>query len=355
MRTQIRSILALTALLAARPIHAQTDELNPSPAQAPRRISAPSEERKGTEKETQKEQIRNLLAHTRALAKWTPNETAFLSVLDQLDERVVAAKEGELAPLDEFGPYFSRLTGTLARMEASVGSLQTPVELCDLSRRKELFLLFLDALDVEGQVPVQAMICEKLAAGEETEGGPSQACIATNFAVLAARSLHDLIVVCEPSLARSDADAGRLERLSIELAGVQARVQESVRSAERDLTQAMSMVAGHVNEVSSVQTKHLEDLTVRLEIERALQLGSLYGSIYLPEANGGRLESVRTIVAETIQNVLDSGESANGADAKLAEGDIQFKGRHFKQAFRLYSAAYKAAVGLAPKQHQQAP
>jgi hypothetical protein len=111
----------------------------------------------------------------------------------------------------------------------------------------------------------------------------------------------------------------------------------------------MSVVAGVTAEVSSVQTKKLEDLTVRLEIERALQQGSPYGSLYLPEANGGRLEIVRAIVGETIQNVVHSGESANQASAKLAAGDEQLKGGHFKQAFRLYSEAYTAAVALPTK------
>lgn len=353
MRTTIRSILLLTVLLtvlfAARAVHAQADELKSPASQTQRRGLAQSDERKGSETEKQKDLILRLLDRTRALARWTPNETSFLTLLDQVQERVVGAKEIELAPLEEFAPYLSHLTEILARMEARVGSLQTPVEICDLSRRKELFLLLLDALDVEGQVPVQARICEKLAPGEETDGGVSQACVATNFAFLAARSIQDLIVVCEPSLARSDAGAGHIERLSVELAGVQARVQEGVRSSERNLTQAMTVVAGHVAEVSSTHTKYLEELTVRLEIERMLQQGTPYGSLYLPEANGGRLDAVRTIVSVTIQNVLDSGESANGAGAKLAEGDAQMKAGHFKQAFRLYCAAYKAAVGLAPK------
>jgi len=128
-----------------------------------------------------------------------------------------------------------------------------------------------------------------------------------------------------------------------------------VRSAKHELTNAMTFVAEHVAEISSVQRQQLEDLTVRLEIERALQQGLPYGSIYLPEANGGRLELVRSIVSSTIQNVLNSGETANGASDKLAAGDIQLKGRHFKEAFRLYCAAYKAAVGPAPKQPASSP
>ena len=352
MPMTFRSILALSAILVARAVHAQADALNPPPGEAPRPIGiASSEEGKANAKEKQKEQILALLDHTRALARWMPNETSFLTVLDRVQERLVAAKEIELAPLLEFDPYISSLTATLARMEARVSALQTPVEICDPSRRRDLFLLFLDALDVDGQGQVQARICERIAAEAEPEGSLSQACIATSLGLLAARSMHDLIVVCEPSLAHasSDSTGGRFERLSVELAGVQAGVQDSVRSANRELTQAISVVAGHVAEVSSVQTKQLEDLTVRLEIEKALQEGSPYGSLYLPEANGGRLEVVRAIVGETIQHVLDSGESANQASAKLAAGDDQFKDGHFKQAFRLYSDAYKAAVALPSK------
>jgi hypothetical protein len=347
-----RSILALTAVLSARAVHAQIDDVKPPPGESSRPTGiVSSEEGKAEAKEKQKAQILDLLDHTRALARWMPNETSFLTVLDRVQERLVATKEIELAPLLEFDPHLSNLTATLARMEARLSTLQTPAELCDPSRKRELFLLFLDALDVDGQGQVQARICEKIASEGEAEGNLSQACIATSLGLLAARSMRDVIVVCEPSLARASPDAGgaRFERLSVELAGVQAGVQDSVRSVKREVTQTMSVIAGVMADVSSVQTKHLGDLTVRLEIERALQQGSLYGSLYLPEANGGRLEVVRAIVSETIQNVLRSGESANQASEKLAAGDDQLKGGHFKQAFRLYSEAYKAAMALPPK------
>jgi len=344
-------MLALIAILAVRAIHAQADALNPPPGDTPRPIGIASiEEGKANTKE--KPKLLLLLDHTRALAKWMPNETSFLAVLDRVQERLVAAKEIELAPLLPFDPYLAGLTATLARMEARVSGLQTAVEICDPSHRQDLFLLFLDALEVDGQGKVQARICEAISSDAETEGSLSQACIATSLGLLVARSMHDYIVVCEPTLARasSDTSGARFERLSIELAGVQAGVQESVRSSKLELTQAMSMVAGHIAETSSAQSKELEDLTVRLEIERALQQGSPYGSLYLPAANGGRLEVVRAIVGETIQHVLDSGESANQASAKLAAGDDQRKDGHFKQAFRLYSEAYKAAMALPPKQ-----
>jgi hypothetical protein len=340
MRMTFVSVLALTAILVARSAHAQVDALNPPPGEG-----------KADAKEKQKEQVLLLLDHTRALARWTPNETSFLAVLDRVQARLVATKEIELAPLVEFDPYFSGLTATLARIEARVRALATPAEICDPSRKRELFLLYLDTLDVDGQGQVQARICEKIASEDQADGSPSQACVATGLGLFVARSMHDLIVVCEPSLANASSDAGgeRFARLSVELAGVQAGIQDSVRSTKRELTQALSVLAGSMGEVSSVQTKGLEDLTVRLEIERALQQGSPYGSLYLPAASGGRLEIVRAIVDETIQNVLHSGESANQASAKLAAGDDQLKDGHFKQAFRLYSEAYKAAVALPTK------
>jgi hypothetical protein len=352
MSMTIRTILALTAILVARALHAQTDDLNPKPWPAPQPAGiSSSEDGKATANGKQKDRVFLLLDHTRALARWMPNETSFLAVLDRVQERLNSAKEIDLAPMQEFDTYLSDLTATLARMEARVSALQTPAEICDPSRKEDLFLLFLDALDAEGQGKVQGKICEKLASADEKDGSLSQVCIGTSLGLLAARSMHDLIVVCEPSLANASADAGgrRFEQLSVELAGVQANVQESVRSSKRELTEALSMVAVHVADVSSVGTKQLEDLTVRLEIERALQQGLPYGSLYLPEANGGRLEVVRAIVSQTIQSVLDSGESANQASAKLVAGDEQFKERHFKQAFRLYSEAYKAAVALPPK------
>ena len=336
-------VLVLTAMLAAQ---AAPPEETPGSI-----VATPSEVGKASSREKQKAQLLLLVDHTRALARWMPNETSFVAVLDQVQDRLVAAKEIELAPLIEFEPYLADLTETLDRIETRVSTVQATADLCDPSRRSDRFLLFLDTLAVDGQGQVQARVCEKIAFEADPEGGLAQACIATSLGLLVGQSIHDLLVVCEPSLARASADTGgaRLERLSLELAGVQSSVQDSVRSTKLELTQAMSVVAGHVAETSAAYTKQLEDLTVRLEIERALQQGTPYGSIYLPLANGGRLELVRAIVDETIKNVIDSGETANQAITKLVAGDDQLKQGHFKQAFRLYSEAYKAAVALPPK------
>src|SRR5215471_16718180 len=131
--------LALAVLLAAGTIHARADELTPSPGSAP-----PRAEGQGTSSVKPKDRILRLLEVTRALARWTPNEASFLGVLDGVQERIIGAKGSELAPMEEFTPYLSHLTAALSRMEARVGSLQSAAELCDPSRRRELFLLFLD-------------------------------------------------------------------------------------------------------------------------------------------------------------------------------------------------------------------
>jgi hypothetical protein len=350
MRSGICSTLALSAFFAVRAIHAQADVLNPTSGSAPQQGDV--KRREEGKRIENKKGILEFLEATRALARWTPNEESFLSVLDGVQQEVTGAKESELAPMAEFMPYLSHLSVTLSRMESRVSSLHSAAELCDPSRRRELLLLFLDVLDVDGQRPVQAKVCELFASEQESEERLSRVCIGSGLAFFATRSLHDLIVICEPSLAHASTDnsAAQIDRLSAELASVQAGMQKSVRSVKLELTGAMAVVAEHVAGVSSVQTKQLEDLTVRLEIERALQQGLPYASIYLPEANGGRLEVVRSIVNETIQNVLKSGETANGASENLAEGDIQRTGGHFKEAFRLYCAAYKAAVGPASKQ-----
>jgi hypothetical protein len=358
MRSKIRSVLALTVLFAARAIHAQAGDPNPAPGSAPRPSGVtPGEQRPGIESEKQKDRILHFLDVTKALARWTPSEASFLNVLGGVQDQVAVAKESDLAPMGEFTPYLSDLTAALSRMEARVSPLHSAAELCDPSRKRDLFLLFLDALDVDGQRPVQARICEKFASEQEAESGLSRVCIGTSLAFFAAQSIHDLTVLCDPSLARapSDTNAAQIDRLSAELKTVQANVENSVRSAKKEMTSAVTFVAQNVAEVSSVQTKQLQDLTVRLEIERALQQGLPYGSIYLPAANGGRLEAVRSIVSETIQNVVNSGETANGASDKLAAGDIQLKGGHFKEAFRLYCVAYKAAVGPSSKQPASPP
>jgi hypothetical protein len=312
----------------------------------------PAQTAGATAKPKEKEKILQLLDDAEALGRWMPNEPSFMAVLGKVHDQLAAADESEFTPLREFDPHFSHLEATLARMRDRMDSVQAATELCDPARRSDLFLLFLDTLDAEGHRKVNARICEKLASLDESSESLAQVCVGSNLAFLAARSMHDLVLVCDPTIDRtSNASAEGLDQLRSELAGMSAGVQESVRNARRDLTQAMTVVAGHVSEVTLANTSSLQgtiregqDHALRLEIEKALESGKSYGALYLPQANGGQLETVRNIVATTIENVLSSGETQNGATSKLAAGDDEYKKGHYKKAFRLYSDAYAAAI-----------
>jgi hypothetical protein len=198
---------------------------------------------------------------------------------------------------------------------------------------------------------VTTKICEKLASAEDATESLTQACVASDLAHLAARSMHDLVVMCDPAIGKASADdsSERYEQLRSDVAGV----QESVGAAKRDLTSAMTIVAGHVSEVSRANSASVQDTvllardqTLRLEIERALEAGKPYGVLCLPQAFGGQLEVVRRIVIETIRSVTAAGGATSGASAKLAEGDARLTKGQYKKAFRLYAEAYVAAVGI---------
>jgi hypothetical protein len=340
-----RPILALTILCAsgALPARAGNEQVQPG---------TPAQIADATKKE--KERFLKLLDDVEPLARWMTDAPGFVAVLDDVRAHVAEAKASALTPLHEYEPYFDHLEATFARMRTRMDPVQAAAELCDPARSEDLFQLYLDALDADGQREVNARICEKLASVERDPGSPPQLCLATHLVFLSAKAMRDLVALCDPGLGERKADGSEgFDQLRSQLAGVNAELQESVRNTRRDLTQVMSVIAGHVADVSSVNSTSIEntiqasqDHAFRLEIEKTLDAGKPYGVIYLPEAYGGQLETVRRIVIETIGNVRDSGELHSGASAKLAAADEQLNKRHYKRAFQLYSEAYKAAIGM---------
>ena len=154
MRPMLYSIFALTALVAALNIYAQTGEVEPAPGTAiPSRGPAAGEIDEG------KKTLLRLLDHAQSLAKWMPNESPFLTSLNRVQGQVSAAEASELAPLSKFEPHLSHMEATLSRIEARVSSMRTAADICDPARKTDLFLLFLDTLDMDGQREVNARIC----------------------------------------------------------------------------------------------------------------------------------------------------------------------------------------------------
>jgi hypothetical protein len=251
-----------------------------------------------------------------------------------------------------YGTHYTALEDAFSRIRGRMSRVQSGPELCDPARSEDLFLLFLDTVNAEGQREGDGKICEKLAALEGSPETPPALCLGTHMAFLAAKTMRDLVALCDPAMAAKPETAG-LDLLRSDIAGVNVQMQESVRSAKKELTNAMTIVGGHVSDVSAVNTTSIRDEVeagLRLEIEKALEAGKTYASIYLPAAYGGQLEAVRRIVLDVVAHVRESGEPLNGAPAKVAAADEEFHQKHYKKAYHLYCEAYVAAVGL-EKQH----
>ena len=88
------------------------------------------------------------------------------------------------------------------------------------------------------------------------------------------------------------------------------------------------------------------ELALRMQIEADLSdPGNHPVALFaLPAANGGYLNITRAIVVDTIANTQASGQGVGGAAAALAAGDAQVAAGNFKEAYRSYGMAYRAAA-----------
>ena len=90
----------------------------------------------------------------------------------------------------------------------------------------------------------------------------------------------------------------------------------------------------------------LRDLILRSQIEADLAMvdGAVVVAIYaLPKAQGGYLDLVRTIVAESIARVAAAGSGVGNAPAMLLDGDTAKARGDFMAAYAAFRKAYKAA------------
>jgi hypothetical protein len=68
------------------------------------------------------------------------------------------------------------------------------------------------------------------------------------------------------------------------------------------------------------------------------------GLFALPASQGGYLENVRAIVADTIANMVAAGQNVGTANTSLLAGDTNYNAGRFKQAYKTYQTAYNLAV-----------
>jgi hypothetical protein len=86
-------------------------------------------------------------------------------------------------------------------------------------------------------------------------------------------------------------------------------------------------------------------LVLRTQIEANLA-ASLNVVLYmLPAAQGGYLEKVRDIVTADIQKLQAAGQSVGNASHHLSKGNTAYSKGQYKEAYKYYQMAYKAASG----------
>lgn len=98
---------------------------------------------------------------------------------------------------------------------------------------------------------------------------------------------------------------------------------------------------------ANANKNEIRDLILRTQIEADLATAdsATLVALYLtPTANGGYLDLVRTIVAQTIANIQAAGGNTGQAQSLLSQGDAARTAGDFKGAYTLYRKAYKAAA-----------
>jgi hypothetical protein len=88
----------------------------------------------------------------------------------------------------------------------------------------------------------------------------------------------------------------------------------------------------------------LQTLQIRMEIEKSLALGIYVGLFELPQAQGGYLELVGSIVQTVITDLIAAGQKCGKAQQLLNQGNTDYNAGLFKTAYCDYMSAYQAAT-----------
>ena len=104
-----------------------------------------------------------------------------------------------------------------------------------------------------------------------------------------------------------------------------------------DLVDAAFIEAGYNN------TLAIYNLEFRLSVEENLNapVGTAVGIFELPNSQGGFLEQVRAVTADTVNLMAVIGVQTASAQNILLQGDALFNAHNYKQAYKSYQQAYK--------------
>jgi hypothetical protein len=215
-------------------------------------------------------------------------------------------------------------------------------------------------------------------------GNVSVLCIPTDLIFLFAKSIYSSLSLCDFFIDEAEifGSYSRLEHVHDDLTTHQTALTNHdntvfnalgatetilttrVNTAETALTNELDQhdtevkaaLGTHDTEVKAALGTHDADIkallaarrafTLRLEIEEALFQRERDAVYYLPEAQGGNLNTVRGIVVQAIGDVVASGESVNTANNFLAQADAHIAAGRFKQAFSVLASAYFETVKI---------
>jgi hypothetical protein len=146
----------------------------------------------------------------------------------------------------------------------------------------------------------------------------------------------------------------RLNNLSSQLTRVNVDIDARLAAVDADVLARATQIDGEIATVQAItiaratqidtEIATLQALTLRLQIEANLGQQTPVGLFELPQAQGGQLELVRSIVSDIIQKMLAAGQDVRNAQMKLAQGNADFAAGNFKTAYGDYAQAYSAAV-----------
>lgn len=145
-------------------------------------------------------------------------------------------------------------------------------------------------------------------------------------------------------IANTDAD------LNNHVVGIDTDLNTHLNSVDTDLMTRASQIDTEVGMQASDFTLSvprpvgLRELALRLKIEQALTTSQMIGLFELPQAKGGYLDLVRSIVVDVINRMLSAGLSVGTASKSLTNGDSNVATGQYKTAYKYYASAYQAAV-----------
>lgn len=124
-----------------------------------------------------------------------------------------------------------------------------------------------------------------------------------------------------------------------------ATIRTDIATSTATINAQIQMSENRVITAVLTRLEKLAEENLRVLIETNLVSESRYtnAQFFLPKSAGGQLETVRTIVEDTIRRQKEagiSGTTIQQAEAALLEGDAAYSKRGWKQAYASYRLAY---------------